>query len=220
MVIQCMCKKNWNISCSSISFDKLRTDERFIAILNLARISNALLFCQIPALEVGKKNTPSAGRQLINSFLYASAILYEGLNRADSLGKYFKDLDSFKNGFAIILKDEKIKRHRNAVLDTLRNQFVFHFDKDIIPETLKDFVLPEYIFAISNGLKRKDIYYNLADEIVLDYLLRDIKDDQEKAKRFKEIIKQTTELMVSFSKATDDLIQEVLIEMGWVLKKF
>ena len=96
-----MCKKNWNISCSTILFEKLRTDERFIAILNLARISNALLFCQISALDSRKDNNPSSGRQVINSFLYASAVLYEGLNRADSLGQYFKDLESFKITFKV-----------------------------------------------------------------------------------------------------------------------
>lgn len=68
----------WEIVCSKDKFDDLRSDDRFLALLTLARFVNALRFCQQAVIDAQNKDTPSGSRQRINSFLFASSVLYEG----------------------------------------------------------------------------------------------------------------------------------------------
>jgi hypothetical protein len=163
---------------------------------------------------------PSASRQSINSFLFASSVLYEGFLLVEKLRQYFRDFDSFKNGFAVLLRDKKIKTLRETVLKRMRNKFVFHFDRDIASESLKDFELPNYRFATGFGKASGELYYGLADEVVMNYLLQpqDNDTDDELNKRLRSMMKDITELMGQFTEAAEQLIAEVLLTMGWTAK--
>ena len=207
----------WDITCTKEIFDTLRTDERFLNLLTLARFFNALRFCQQPVIGAIKSDKPSASRQSINSFLFASSVLYEGFLLVERLGQYFKDLDSFKNGFAVLLRDKKVKTIRETTLKRMRNKFVFHFDRDLALEALKDFELQNYRFATGFGKASGELYYGLADEAVMNYLLQPQcnDSDSELNKRLRTMIKDITELMGQFTEAAVRLIAEVLLTMGW-----
>jgi len=207
----------WDISCTKDTFDNLRTDDRFLNLLTLARLLNALRFCQQPVIDARKSDRPSASRQSINSFLFASSVLYEGFLLVEKLGQYFRDLDSFKNGFAVLLRDKKIKNLRETALKRMRNKFVFHFDRDISLEALKVFDLPNHRFATGFGKASGELYYGLADEAVMNYLLQPQSEDTDSAlnKRLRALIEDITELMGKFVEAVELLIAEALVTMGW-----
>ena len=207
----------WDISCTKDIFDTLRTDERFLNLLTLARFFNALRFCQQPVIDARTSDKPSASRQSINSFLFASSVLYEGFLLAEKLGQYFRDFDSFKNGFGVLLRDKKIKKLRTTSLKRMRSKFVFHFDRDISLEALKDFELPNYRFATGFGKASGELYYGLADEAVMNYLLQPQPEDTDGAlnKRLRSLMEDITELMGKFAEAAELLIAEALVAMGW-----
>jgi hypothetical protein len=207
----------WDISCTKDIFNILRTDERFLNLLTLARLLNALRFCQQPVIDSRTSDKPSASRQSINSFLFASSVLYEGFVLVEKLGQYFREVDSFRNGFAVLLRDKKIKNLRGTALKRMRNKFVFHFDRDIALETLKDFELPNYRFATGFGKASGEIYYGLADEAVMNYLLQPQPEDTDDAlnKRLRALMEDVTELMGKFVEAAELLITETLVTMGW-----
>lgn len=207
----------WDISCTKDIFDTLKKDERFINLLTLARFFNALRFCQQPVIDAKSSDRPSASRQSINSFLFASSVLYEGFLLVEKLGQYFRDFDSFKNGFAVLLRDRKIRTLRETVLKRMRNKFVFHFDRDISLEALKDFELPNYRFATGFGKASGELYYGLADEAVMNYLLQPQENDtdDELNKRLRSMMIDVTELMGQFTEAAEHLIADVLLTMGW-----
>ncbi len=210
----------WDVSCTKDVFDTLKKDERFLNLLTLARFFNALRFCQQPVINAMTSDRPSASRQNINSFLFASSVLYEGFLLVEKLGQYFRDFDSFKNGFAVLLRDKKIKSLRKTVLRRMRNKFVFHFDRDVALEALEDFELPNYRFATGFGNASGEIYYGLADEAVMNYLLQPQPKDTDEAlnKRLRAMMKDITELMGQFSEAAERLIAEALVTMGWTAK--
>jgi len=109
---------SYKIKCSNSTFQSLKADERFLSLLTLARVVNALRFCQKAATDAESSNGPSSARSRFNSALFASSVMYEGLRTASSLGKHFADLEYFKKGFGALLKDKKIK---NSIDDTDHN---------------------------------------------------------------------------------------------------
>ena len=207
----------WDISCTKDIFNTLKKDERFLNLLTLARFFNALRFCQQPVIDAITSDKPSASRQSINSFLFASSVLYEGFLHVEKLGQYFRDFDSFKNGFAVLLRDKKIKKLRATALKRMRNKFVFHFDREVSVEALKDFEISNYRFATGFGKASGELYYGLADEVVMNYLLQPQPEDTDGAlnKRLRSLMEDITELMGKFTKAAELLIAEALVTMGW-----
>jgi len=125
----------------------LRDDERFLGLLTLARFINALRYFQKSAIDSKGTNDPVAARSVLNSFWYGSSVLYEGFLLVEKLAKVFKDLDSFKGGFGALLRDHQVQSFRNSVLKRMRNKFGFHFDEEVVKESLKDFELAEYKFG-------------------------------------------------------------------------
>jgi hypothetical protein len=59
------------------------------------------------------------------------------------------------------------------VLRRIRNKLIFHYDTDIIKDTLKRFPIPEKtIFAYSKDTKVINVAFTLIDEILIDYLVK------------------------------------------------
>jgi len=207
----------WEIVCSKDKFDDLKSDDRFLALLTLARFVNALRFCQQAAIDAWNKGAPSGSRQRINSVWFSGSVLYEGFRVVENLGKYYRDLNSFKNGFAIFLKDKDIRALKETSLERMRNKFVFHFDQDVAREALNNFKLSTYTFAVSRGRASGEMYFNLADEAVVNYLLQPEAEecDHDLQVRFENLIEQITNTMGRFVRATEDLMAEALAGMGW-----
>jgi hypothetical protein len=96
----------YDIVCSKEKFNLLKKDERFLGLLTLSRAVNALRFCQQAAINARDMAGPAGASSRINSFLYASSVLYEGFLIVEKLGKHFKNIDSFINGLGFLLKDK------------------------------------------------------------------------------------------------------------------
>ena len=73
------------ISLARDQFDRIKTDQRFVKIVQLGRIVNALRYTHIAGVAASSEPDSSARRQRIASFLYVSGVLYEGFGLADVL---------------------------------------------------------------------------------------------------------------------------------------
>jgi hypothetical protein len=210
----------YDITCSKEKFDLLKTDERFLGLLTLARVVNALRFCQKAAIDAKDVPGPAGARSRINSFLYASSVLYEGFLVVEKLGRNFKDLDSFRNGFGVLLRDRAVRSLRESVLNRMRNKFVFHFDPDVAKESFENFELREYKFASGIGKASGEMYFGLADEAVINYLLRPIQNEPDESlkRRYEEILQETTQIMGRFTESAERLMADVLDDMGFTVK--
>lgn len=206
------------IFTSEENFDALRSDRKFARLLNLARTVNAVYFCFNSLLDYSGDETPAGQRQHINAFLFAAGVLHEGFAVAERLEKHFGDRDSYREGFGQLLADSKTQQFRKTVLKRMRNKFVFHYDKDVAERTLKTLELNEYVFATGTGGKRRGTYYNLADEIVINYLLDDVPADQQDS-FFRDTLKSIGETLSRFVDCADALIGDVLSEDVWSLQR-
>ena len=207
----------FDISCSKSIFDVVKKDKRFLGILTLARFVNALQFCKKAGIDGKASNGYAGARSTINSFLFSASILYEGFLLVGKLAKDFRNLDSFKSGFGVLLRDKKVSTLRKSVLARMRNKFVFHFDQKVAKDSLKHFELSEYKFASGVGKVAGEIFFNLADEAVINYLLQPTpgESDEILAKRYKEILQETIDVMGKFFDASGRLMGDVLADMGF-----
>ena len=199
-------------------FDNLRSDKKFAALLNLARTVNAVYFCFKSLLDHSGDETPAGQRQHINAFLFAAGVLHEGFCVADRLEKHFGERDSYRNGFGKLLADPNTQQLRKNILKRMRDKFVFHYDKDVAEQILKTLDLNEYVFATGTGGKRKGTYYNLADEIVINYLLNDVPADEQDSV-FRATLKSIGDTLSAFVDCADALIGDVLAEDTWILQR-
>jgi len=203
------------IRTSKGEFDKLRSDRRFAKLLNLARVVNAIYFCFHSLLEYSGDTTPAGQRQHLNAFFFSTGALYEGLVVADSLEKYFGDRESYQNGFGKFLNDPATQELRRTTLKRMRNKFVFHYDEDVAKKLLKLLDLKSYVFATNIGSKRKGTYYNLADEVAINYLVKDSVSKEEEDLTIRQAFKSIGDALSSYVVCADQLLGDVLSEGPW-----
>jgi hypothetical protein len=210
----------YDITCSKDIFDIVKNDPRFWSLLTLGRFVNALRFIQKAKIDSKGTTGPASARSSINSFLFAASILYEGFLLVDKLAKNFKDLDSYKSGFGALLRDKMVRSLRESVLNRIRNKFVFHFDEKVAKESLENFELTEYKFASGIGTASGDMVFVLADEVVMNYLLQPTQNETDEIlrDRYWQILQDATTTIGRFLVAAEELMAEVLIDMGFEVK--
>ncbi len=207
------------IYTSKEAFEALRSDPKFAKLLNLARAVNAIYFCFNSLLDYSGDETPPGQRQHINAFLFSVGALHEGFRVADTLEKHFGDRDSYRNGFGKLLADPKIQMLRSTILKRMRNKLVFHYDEDLAKQMLRSLDLEEYVFATGTGGNRKGTYYNLADEIVINDLLRDCQTQEEEDRTFRAALSTIGDTLAAFVECADTLIGDVLPDGTWKLRR-
>lgn len=210
----------YDIVCSKDTFDSIKTGESFLNLLTLGRFLNALRFSQKAGIDAKDTQGPFDARSRINSFFFSAAILYEGFILVENATNSFKDRESFRNGFSVLMRDRKVKNLREKYLNRMRNKFVFHFDKDVPKESLENFELPEYIFATGIGNDAGEMVFPLADEVVMNFLLQPEPDepDEKLRERFDKIIADVNEITGKFLEAAEKLMGDVLPEMGFKIR--
>ena len=213
--------KDYGIPIPKEKFESLKNDQKFLKILILARFINAIRFCQMCSfLPISdSEGTYARKRQRINSFLYTGSVLYEGFRFAEkALKKDFQKMDVYKKGIGAILKDEKTRELKNS-LSIMRNMFVFHFDTKNIQSTgkaLQKYDSDSYIFASAHGEAGGNMYYVLADEFFINYVIdqKSAESNDEPKEIYKWLLKDTLDLMDRFTEAAEKLIAEFLLQIG------
>lgn len=208
----------WEISCSPEHFSAIRNDEKFKLILTLSRIVNTIQFAQVSGIDaIDTEGHPATNRQQMASFLYLASILYEGYEFSKKLGKYYRNNKAFIDGFKELHRDRVIENFWSIRLKRLRNYIVFHFNHDDVKSCLDTINLNTYVFATGHGIRARDIYFRLADEMIVHYVLDEPKDEEEYKRKFKELIENIVDFSKKFSDASWMLIRNALEDMGFHL---
>jgi hypothetical protein len=219
------------ITISPDEFERIKTDPDFVTLMTLARVTNTINFCisvMKSANEQSKlSDTPAGSRQLLNAFLFSAGALYEGMIIVQSLGREFRSLDSFINGFQQLWADRNIQQLRQGALNHTRNQVAFHFWRDsVIGDTLRNINTEPTSEAItfaaaksSNpakaGVAPNDIYYTFADEVVVNFLVGQPAAGQSSEDKLLADWQRITDLLNRFLDCANDLIEEVVTLKGW-----
>jgi hypothetical protein len=200
----------------------LRGDPGFVELLRLARVVNSLSLNYAPLMASLQDQSPKARRDRFAAFFYAAALLKEGLDTAQTLGKYFRGLPQYKAGFEAIFDDPDIKALRSGDLDKIRDQLVFHFDRDSIAAGLAHFPHGKALIATApKGFKKQgEIYFDAADDALLAYLFGDAPSESEYLARVAHLMEQVTSLFKHFMRASHSLIPVALAQMGCHVEPF
>ena len=192
---------------------QLRSDERLIGIATLARATNALAMAYPLLMIPVRYQSPRARRDRMSAFLYAAAVLFEGLQVSRSLAKHFRDLPQFQTGFGLIHSDKKVQKLEGQFLKKLRDKAAFHFDRDVLAKGLKELDFQEARFASGRGWRTGSTYFDIVDDAVLVFLTG-AASDAEHLELLDKYMTSTAELANRFLSASHRLIPQVLRMLG------
>jgi hypothetical protein len=196
----------------------IRNDERFVELMRLARIANSLGICVLPLTHTLSDLSPSARRNRFAAFCYAGALLKEGLDLAQSLGKWFREWEQYKAGFGVLIADNQVRELKAKVLDVLRNKLVFHFDRDALSAAFAAFPTHGDVrilsFPLEVGPRFDATYFDAADDAVLAYFFGHAQDDEEYYKIVGGFMESVADINSRFIIASHNLVARGLIELG------
>lgn len=205
----------YRIKIPANQIKKLKADAKFILVLRLSRFINQLSFCHQSTLEVSKTKTPTNLRQWHNSFLFSCGVLYEALKFYPKLGKEFLKYKSHKKGFAKLSKHPDFDFVKNKILNIMRNEFIYHVDEQPFIVALQQYGDRNVDFLLTKSSKQGEIYYNLADELVINYIIGHHNSDEIALQHFKEVTVKIMNIMTEFIKCSDALINEYVDWKHW-----
>lgn len=216
--------KKWRINCSKEQFESLKSDDAFIGLISLARFLSCMRFC-LKAMKVERdekgKFIPFDSTQLIDSFVFASSVFFEGYDLVKKLGEYFKCNDAFKNAFRPFFRDKGLERLIGGVLCIVRNKFVFHYDKSFTMKALETFDVPAINFATGIQDDPTTMRFDLSTELSMHYLLQ-VEDycdsSSSEMERYAIIVRDTTDYMVKFSIAVEKFLADELNKRGFKIE--
>ncbi len=205
----------WRVSCSQKKFDECKKDEKFPFIVALARAVNAMNFVHSAMLVAGDKPDPESQRGRINSYFFASALLYEILSLIRSMGKAFKDDAEYQNGLRLMLKDKTAQRVEQMHLNPVRNRAVFHFLPEYFGSTIENATCNNCDFVYGLGNKRKDLYYPFADIIAAEILVGFSSDNEQFYQALGQAMADTRDLVIRFTDQAELFIAHYVKRWGF-----
>ena len=209
--------KDFQIFAPAAEWKRIRGEPRFIELMRLARAANSLaLAWPFLAGDIGDES-PNARRGRFAALFYTAALLTEGLRTAEALGKWYSDTTQYQEGFGALLSDAKLKSFQTTLLIRIRNEVVFHFDRQSMAAGLErlpdvDWVILSY--AEDTGPTHGETYFDAADDAVLSYLFGDAVTDKEYVARLSDFMSEVTGFLDWFLTASHRLIAVGLIELG------
>ena len=192
----------------------LRGNPAFIELMRLARVANSLTLAYPPIFVTLTDQSPRARRERFAAMVYAAALLHEGLHTAQGLAQHFRDMPQYRDGFGSIFADLRIRAFRSQELDRIRDELVFHFDRDSITRGLGAFPQGEVLIATSIDFRQGETYFDLADEALLGALFGDSPTEDAYVERVAQFLEEVTLLFNRFMCASHSLIPAALADMG------
>lgn len=194
--------------------EKVKNSDDFILAIQLSRIINALRSNFRSHLNVSNDHHLINVKDRIDLLLIHGAMLYEAIKVVTSYGKRIKELKvwaKISSEFKFFSKENGDKSSfRNTVLDKIRNKIFFHFDYDIISETLKKTHFSDGItFITAKSTKEIDVIYSLVDDLILSYLVQLYETDKASYEKYNEIEKT----IINFSDRLCRLIGKIVKEL-------
>jgi len=210
---------NWSIECNRTTFEKCRGDRKFPYIVMLARAVNAFNFVHSAMIHSGEGDDPEAQRDRLNSYFFASALLYESLRLIRAMNKTFMHDDKFQNGLRRFLRDKTACRIERAHLDPARNGAVFHFLPEPFTAMINSATVDNCLFLTAGGKKKKDVYYNFADVITTEILVGSASNEEDFYAALRKAMVDTRDLAFRFTNEAEHLISYYLKNWGFGIKE-
>ena len=205
-------KGAWKITVGGSRLQALRGDRGFQRIVALMRLANQIRFVNLAALQSDLTDSPADRRQLRQSFFFSCALVFEGWALAQRLAHFYRDRESFKNGFGTLLRDPVVVAFVSKSLKPLRNSAMFHPDEEEIGRCLAE--LGNESEVLASGVKKwsGSTYYDLADNLLFMTLVGPCQSQEEFMAKYRAAMETARGFLGEYLHAADELIVEVLQE--------
>jgi hypothetical protein len=209
----------WRVSCDREVFERCRGDKRFGCVVALARATNALNSAHSLLVCAGDKDTPKASRDRLNSYFFASAILYEVIKLLRRMNGVFRDDEAFRQTMAPVLKNPVAIKIEKDHLKQVRHEAVFHFDPESFAETVDKSSVDECVFATALGVTQGDVNYAFADVIAAEILAGMAEHSEKFYEVLQDAMAKTRDLLNEIVPAAEWFISHHLHSWGFTLKE-
>lgn len=209
---------DWRIECDTVIFEKIKSHESFQQILALARAVNSLQFVIFAMVTDAQDFSPAASRSRINSFLFGSAILYEGLLLVERMNKQFGGNEVFNKGLHTLLKDPVARTLRRSHMGPARNLAVFHYDSEEFGRIVNSAIVDECEFMAGRGNLSPESYFPFADTLAAEVLMGEANASEDFYERLGSVMSETRDLSLRFTKFSERLISKCLYDWGFIRK--
>lgn len=207
--------EEWEITCDKETFAKVRQEEKFAYIVALARAVNALYAVHALLPPSPQAETPERVRNGMNSYFFASALLYEGLSLIRKMNRPFHDDCQFRDGLHKLLRDPTAQKIEQCNLNPGRNHAIFHFLPDEFAKAISRGIDDRQVFVAAIGSKKKDMHYSYADTLAAEILVGIPADHPDFWREFESAAEKTRELVIKFADDAEDLIGNYLKAWGF-----
>jgi hypothetical protein len=210
---------NWRIECDATVFDRVKDQVTFHQLIALARAVNSLQFV-VSAMVMNEKDTsPLARCSRINSFLFGSAILYEGLLLVERMNQQFGQNKVFNQGLYTLLRDPLAGKLRKHHMNPARNRAVFHFDSEEFGNIMKDTGVEDVCeFLAGRGSSSSKTYFPFADVLATQILMSRVGNDEDFYESLGSVMSDTKVLATNFIGFAYKLILTSLQKWGFICK--
>jgi len=195
---------------------RMRREPQFIELMRLARVANSLTLAYPPIFIPHSDQSPRARRTRFAGLFYSAALMKEALDTARSLGKWFRDKRQYREGVGSILADPKVQAFESDIADKIRDELVFHFDREAMAVGLARLPGEETIIGSfpATGPEIGETHFDIADEAVLAYLFGDVPSSDEYLARIAQFMDDNTDLLTRFLAGAHRLIAIGLVDYG------
>ena len=196
----------WQIVADRVTFENARQDPKFPFVVAIARSANAVTSINSMMLRGGEDVTSRATRDRLNSYLMASALMYEVFKLIRAMNQTFQDDEIFQNGLRKLLRDPTAQQIERNHLNPVRHSAVFHFAAETFAEFIAKSTVNECIFARGEGTKKIDVDYSFGDVVSAEILVGFAEDSEEFYAALGNAMQKTHDLVDIFSRSAERLI--------------
>jgi hypothetical protein len=205
---------DWQIQCDAVVFEQIKGETSFQQILALGRAVNSLQF--VVAAFDAQNVSSTAQRSRINSFLFGSAIIYEGLLLVQKMNQQFGHNQLFKKGLHTLLKDPVALRLQEHHMAPARNSAVFHYEPTEFGKMVESASVDVCEFMVGRGTSASEGYFPFADMLATQLLMGRANADEEFYEHLGSVMSETRDLGVRFIEFSHALILRCLSDWKFI----
>ena len=163
----------WKVEATAQDLERVRTDERFAALLSLGRTANLLRSALSLAMPHDEAVETVANRSMMSAVLLMSGLIAEALLSLEQYARHWKSLAAYTQFVVPLTTDPTRKSLTDQWLRPLRNKAVFHNDAVVSIEGLK-LITPRVPHVLAQGTTDAftDVYYPASDAVAVMYLIQ------------------------------------------------
>lgn len=204
-------------------------EKDFIYAIQIARILGAISYYTILYIKINADGDTTNNLKC-HLYLNQGALIYTGIKKLKEMEKHIKRLDYYKRNpekFKTIYDQlENSKSFINNIMGKIRNKVTFHFDEVVVKNVLKDYLEDfikskrDVVFMQGKSEAAKDITYDLADDMNLNYILKKINGEGKSIEdKFRCIAGQFFSIMSLFQEILEGLLSELASPYCEVIKE-